>query len=630
MIYDRFQNEAIDYINQGYSVIVSAPTGAGKTAIAEHIIEECIRKNESVIYTAPIKALSNQKFRDFEGKYRDRIGILTGDVSLNQDASVLIMTTEIFRNKILDDPERLRKYSWIIFDEVHYIDNPERGTVWEESLIFLPEHMNILCLSATIPNIEQFAGWIESIHKKTVKIVVEEKRPVPLHFFYQYQNRVFDNIHDIKRLRGHHPNKISSLIKYIKEKNGLPCIYFVFGRKRSELLASELYNQNFLNDREHAEIVGLYDSLCERFNLVHEKSAIDMKPLIARGVAFHHAGMLPTLKEVIERLFTSRLLRVIFTTETFALGINMPSRTVVFDELRKFYGSFVRALKTRDFYQMAGRAGRRGTDKEGFVYSRINLHRIRYDEVKQVIYGTPENVRSQFNTSYATILNLYEKFGEKIFDIYPLSLHYFQTKTHQQQEARRLMEAKLRILKDFGHIKDGALTMKGQFAKAVYGYELILAELFEEGVFERLNEMGLGVVAVSTVFEPRKIQRPVSLSRMSQEIKIECERVFASIHHKESKYRIYPFSKIPHFNLAKAMEAWMHGANFAKMLQLTDTDEGEVIRYFRMAIQILREIRGAPISPMLGSRIAHATRLINRDIIDAEKQLREGVDETVE
>jgi superfamily II RNA helicase len=161
MIYDRFQQEAIDYINQGHSVIVSAPTGAGKTAIAEHIIEECIKNGQGVIYTAPIKALSNQKFRDFYGQYEKYIGILTGDVSLNPDAPVLIMTTEIFRNKILDQPESLNKYSWIIFDEIHYIDNPERGTVWEESLIFLPTHMKILGLSATIPNIEQFATWIE-------------------------------------------------------------------------------------------------------------------------------------------------------------------------------------------------------------------------------------------------------------------------------------------------------------------------------------------------------------------------------------------------------------------------------------------------------------------------------------
>lgn len=624
MIYDRFQNEAIEHINLGHSVIVAAPTGAGKTAIAEHVIESCLEKNEAVIYTAPIKALSNQKFRDFQQNYKERIGILTGDVSINASAPVLIMTTEIFRNKVLEDPESLKKYSWIIFDEVHYIDNPERGTVWEESLIFLPNHMNVLCLSATIPNIRQFAGWIESIHKKEVRVVIEERRPVPLHFFFQCHDRIIDDINNVARARGYKPNKLNTLIRYIQSRDGLPCIYFVFGRKRAEYLATELYNFNFLNKDDRAKIALLYDSLCERFDLKSEPSAIDMLPLIERGIAFHHAGMLPTLKEVIERLFTSRLLKVIFTTETFALGINMPSRSVVFDELRKFYGSYTANLKTRDFYQMAGRAGRRGIDTEGFVYSRVNMHRMRPEEVRRIIYGKPEDVRSQLNASYATILNLYEKYKEGLFEIYPLSLHYFQTKIHQQKAALRSMESKLKLLKEMGHVKDGSLTAKGEFAKAVYGYELLLAELYEEGVFEELDETGLAVMAVSTVFEPRKNQHITGLSKSSQRLKVICEDIHERIVRKESHAGIHPFSKLPYFNLAKAMEGWLHGMKFSRVLELTDTDEGELIRYFRMAIQILREIKDAPISAPLTGRIDKALHLINRDIIDAEKQLREG------
>ncbi|MFH1640522.1 MAG: DEAD/DEAH box helicase, partial [Candidatus Omnitrophota bacterium] len=346
MIYDRFQQEAIDYINQGQSVIVSAPTGAGKTVIAEHIITECIAGKVGVIYTAPIKALSNQKFRDFQGQFGDNIGILTGDVSINASAPVLIMTTEIFRNKILDEPKSLEKYSWIIFDEVHYIDNPERGTVWEESLIFLPKHMKLLCLSATIPNIKQLASWIESIHNKPVKTVIEDKRPVPLHFFFQCQNEVVDNLAKLKKIRKSLPNKLHALINYVRQAEGLPCIYFVFGRRRAEDLAQDLYGFNFLNGKERSEISQLYNSLCERFDLKSDHTAQSLYGLIQKGVAYHHAGMLPTLKEVIERLFTSKLLKVIFTTETFALGINMPSRSVIFDDLRKFYGRYVRNLKT--------------------------------------------------------------------------------------------------------------------------------------------------------------------------------------------------------------------------------------------------------------------------------------------
>ena len=626
MVYDKFQQEAIDYINQGHSVIVSAPTGAGKTAIAEHIINSSIENNIGVIYTAPIKALSNQKFRDFQSKFGDRIGILTGDVSINPGGHVLIMTTEIFRNKILDEPESLEKYTWIIFDEIHYIDNPERGTVWEESLIFLPKHMKLLGLSATIPNIKQFASWIENIHDKSVKTVIEENRPVPLHFFFQSQNEIVDKIDHLRRAKSWKPNKLSTLINYVRQKEGLPAIYFVFGRRRAEELAEELYSFNFLDKNEKEEITALYNSLCERFDLKADRTAQFMLGLIQNGVAYHHAGMLPTLKEVIERLFTSRLLKVIFTTETFALGINMPSRSVIFDDLRKFYGRYVRNLKTRDFYQMAGRAGRRGMDNEGFVYCRVNPNKITFDEVKRVIYGKPEEVRSQLNTSYATILNIYEKYKEELFKIYPLSLHFFQSRPTEQKEALRLIESKLKLLKDMGYIYDEKLTEKGIFAKAVYGYELILAELYEQNILEEIDEFGLGVIASAVVFEPRKNQRlPLGLSKNTRRIKTACEQIYARIERKEERFKIYPQSKIPYFHLSACMEAWLRGTSFDKIMRFTDTDEGEIVRYFRMSVQVLREINGGKFtSQVLKDRIKETIRVLNRGIIDAENQLREN------
>ncbi len=626
MLYDRFQQEAIDYINQGFSVIVSAPTGAGKTVIAEHIITTSIQNKIGVIYTAPIKALSNQKFRDFQSQFGENIGILTGDVSINPFAPILIMTTEIFRNKVLDEPQSLERYSWIIFDEIHYIDNPERGTVWEESIIFLPRHMNLVGLSATIPNIKQFASWIESVHNKQIKTVVEEKRPVPLHFFFQCQNEIVDKIERLKRLQITKPNRLNALINYLRQRESLPAIYFVFGRRRAEDLAFELMPFNFLNNKERSEIISLYNSLCERFDLTHEKTGINILPLIQRGIAYHHAGMLPTLKEVIERLFTSRLIKVIFTTETFALGINMPSRSVVFDDLRKFYGRYVRNLKTRDFYQMAGRAGRRGIDKEGFVYCRINPHKLNPEEVRRIIFGNPEEVRSQLNNSYATILNLYEKHKEELFKIYPLSLHYFQSRKTEQKEALRLIESKLKLLKEMGYIYDGTLTQKGQFAKTAYGYELILSEAYEQNILEQLDEFGLGVIAAAVVFEPRKNQRIIAgLSKNSRNLKRISEEIYEKIKHREQRYRIYPFSKAPSFHLAVSMEAWLRGTNFDKILQFTDTDDGEVVRYFRMSVQVLREISDAKVSShILKEKIKEAIRVINRDIVDAEKQLREG------
>lgn len=624
MIYDRFQNEAIEHINNNHSVIVSAPTGAGKTAIAEHVIETAIKNGTGVIYTAPIKALSNQKFRDFERCYGELIGVLTGDVAINADAPILIVTTEIFRNKILENPDRLKKYAWVIFDEIHYIDNPERGTVWEESLIFLPPHMNMLCLSATIPNIHQFAEWLESIHKKPIQVVIEDHRPVPLHFAFQCRNKIADKLEYYKNVRERRPNRLDTLVNHIWQKEGFPCIYFVFGRKRAEDLAVELYHYNFVSKEEQAEILDLFDSLCERFDLAGEKSAAKIRPLVARGIAFHHAGMLPTLKEVIERLFTSRLLKIIFTTETFALGINMPSRSVVIGELKKYYGRFIRALKTRDFYQMAGRAGRRGIDEEGFVYCKINLNNVDFNEVRGIIYNKPEMVKSQLSLSYATILNLYEKYRERLFDVYPLSFHYYQAPKHERAAALRAMEARLKLLTEWQYLEGGILTPKGLFAKNVYGYELILSELYSDGVFEELDEFSLGVIAAAVVFEPRRNQAFPHVPKAARSIKEACDGIYAEIRNKEQRYNIRPMSKIPYFHLSQAMWMWLQGTNFQKVREVTDTDEGELVRYFRMSVQVLREIRETPISEALKARVDTAIRRINRDVVDAEKQLREA------
>ncbi len=199
MIYDEFQKKAIQHIDNNHTIIVSAPTGAGKTVIAEYAIEKTLIANSKAIYTAPIKALSNQKYRDFRAKYgEDKIGILTGDVSINSGAPILIMTTEIYRNTLFENINRVRDISWVIFDEVHYLDDIERGTVWEESIMFSPPNVNFICLSATVPNIMEMSQWIESIHNRPVHVIIESKRPVPLKHRFQCQGKI---MHNNKQLR---------------------------------------------------------------------------------------------------------------------------------------------------------------------------------------------------------------------------------------------------------------------------------------------------------------------------------------------------------------------------------------------------------------------------------------------
>ena len=641
--YDPFQKKAIEAIDQNSSLIVAAPTGSGKTLIAEYAIEKALVKNENAIYTAPIKALSNQKYRDFQERYGDRIGILTGDVSINAQANILIMTTEIYRNTLFENPARLENTSWVIFDEVHYLDDVERGTVWEEAIMFSLPHVKFLCLSATVPNIHEIADWIRSVHHRPIEVIIESQRPVPLTHLFQCQGKILQNADSLKqegylgreswslsareKRRGlwlkAKPNRLEPLVRHLEKESRLPCIYFTFGRRRTETLAWELTEFDFLTLEEKERVRSLFNELSQRYNLTHEKSAREIFYLIERGIAFHHAGMLPTLKEVIERLFTSKLIKLIFTTETFALGINMPARSVIFDELRKFYGTHFANLRTRDFYQMAGRAGRRGMDKEGFVYIRIHPNDIPFPEVMRILHGKPEPVQSQFNTGYATLLNLFQKFGHDLIRVFPKSLHHYQSSKHSRRWGFELMERKLGLLQEMNYIAGNALAPKGEFASWIYGYELMLSEMHEALFLDELDEVELAVILSALVYEPRKGE-PVPQTKPSlRQLVRACESTYHYIHRKESKFKVRPYTKMPHFNLAQAIEAWSRGMSFDKIVQAAKVDEGEIVRYFRMVIQLLRQLRETPYSSEdLKTKAGKAFSLINRGVVDAEKQLR--------
>lgn len=624
-----FQEKAVDTIDKGHSVVVAAPTGAGKTLIAEYAIEKALRENGRVVYTSPIKALSNQKYRDFTTAYPDLVGIMTGDVTINPGAPVLIMTTEIFRNTLFEDPKRLEDIQYVIFDEIHYLDDIDRGTVWEESLIFAPSSIGVIALSATISNLEEFATWIRAVRDRPLVLVQTLDRPVPLehHLFSEEYG-----IQDLKRIRGalkSPPRKRSKtrfdIIDHLERERYMPALYFCFSRRACERRARENLHRNLLDAEEQVKIRAMFESLVDTFQVGHFKQLDSLRRLVYRGIAYHHAGMLPTFKEIIERLFTGGLLKLLFTTETFALGVNMPARAVVFESLRKFNGVSFVSLPTLDYYQMAGRAGRQGIDDRGYVFAGVNLKFDSYTSIRDTIYGEIEPVISRFNLAYSTILNLHSRLKDRIVEACEKSFAAVQRSESAWQESMSLLQAKLQVLRDAKYIGDDEeLTEKGKVCALVNGFEIQLTEMYYAGIFEGLDVEKLVQLFVAIVYEPRgpddrdERRSKSRLHRAAHGVIRDFQRLEKA---HDIPYRI----KSLDFDLSLAAKRWVHGATFEDLARVSDLGDGDLVRTFRLSIQLMRQLRKAiPEDHDFGSRLLEAARSINRDVVDAERQLNLG------
>ena len=485
---DTFQKEAVYHLESGDSVFVAAHTSAGKTVVAEYAIALAAKHMTKAIYTSPIKALSNQKFRDFRQEFDD-VGILTGDVQINAEASCLIMTTEILRSMLYRGADLLRDVEFVIFDEVHYVNDLERGVVWEEVIIMLPEQVTLILLSATVPNTYEFASWVGRTKKKNIYVISTPKRPVPLehylwadkamHMIVDANKKFLDKgwkdantamsgrdkvvpakvVENAGNQRGGANNRAGRgqaqrgapqrggpqqrgrgqpqrgggniartgrgggrttaaqdrntwvhLVQHLKKQNLLPACIFVFSKKRCEENADALSNLDFCTATEKSAI-----------HMIIERSLTRLKPedrilpqirrlreLLARGVAVHHGGLLPIVKEMVEILFAKTLVKVLFATETFAMGLNLPTRTVVFSGFRKHDGRAFRDLLPGEYTQMAGRAGRRGLDPVGsvIIVSSGTEEAPPAATLRQMILGNPTKLRSQFRLTYNMILNL--------------------------------------------------------------------------------------------------------------------------------------------------------------------------------------------------------------------------------
>lgn len=444
---DDFQKDACRCITDGKSVVVCAPTGAGKTVIAQHAIHCALEQGKKVFYTTPLKALSNQKYNDFSEKYGiDKVGLLTGDTSINRGAQIVVMTTEVFRNMLYGTnfgsvTDNLKDVKYVILDEVHYMNDEQRGTVWEESIIYCPTNVQIVALSATVANADKLTEWINTVHSRT-ELINTDFRPVPLRFYYfdssqpntllplltpngTLNKKIKPEKKEFKRGKAvQKRNTVKDVVRNLHEKNMLPAIYFTFSRKKCDEQMEKCASLCLVTPKEQEEIRQIIDDYIAENPYLYKNKHIEYLML---GVASHHAGLLPGWKVLVEKLFQKGLIKVVFATETLAAGINMPARSTVISSISKRTDSGHRTLTPSEILQMSGRAGRRGMDEIGYVVI-VGTPFQTPEEVAELVLSDANPLESKFSPSYSMVLNLLQRFTlEEAKELVLKSFGYFSS-----------------------------------------------------------------------------------------------------------------------------------------------------------------------------------------------------------
>lgn len=585
---DPFQVRAAKAIESGSSVLVAAPTGAGKTLVAEFAAARALARGERLFYTTPIKALSNQKYRDFRLAYGDgSAGLLTGDNSINPEAPLVVMTTEVLRNMIYEGSKRLDALTYVVLDEVHYLQDRYRGATWEEVIIELPPNVQLISLSATVSNLSEFGGWLRKTRGE-VEVVEETSRPVPLHSLYGFEDRRSEEVRFLPvfaaesesgavnptLLRVFKPHSRGGMSRWIRSPNrldvidelayqdALPAIYFIFSRATCDAAAKQCLSGGIrlTTDKEarrirrlvESSLAGISDTDLEALGYESWLSQLES------GIATHHAGLIPAFKEAVEELFVQALVKVVFATETLALGINMPARAVVVESLSKFNGRFHAALTPGEYTQLSGRAGRRGIDSVGYC---LILHSrwVPFARVAEIAGSRTYELMSSFIPTYNMATNLIatrerggaEKMLSSSFAQYhadrsvsslrdelgrkvavrderrgKLGVMCDRGREHAWSERDRQMSRQieklkrrierremglsgkfnsiLEVLEKLGYVEGWNLTTKGEVLSRIYcERDLLVAEAIERGLEDRLGMAELAGFASCFVYEAR-------------------------------------------------------------------------------------------------------------------------------
>jgi len=646
---DHFQKEAIKALDASNSVLVTAPTSSGKTFVAEYAIEKALEESKHLYYTAPIKALCNQKFRDFSNQFgEENVGLLTGDHSIRSDSKVLVMTTEVLRNMLYSSrgtPEDLR---YVVLDEIHFLEDPYRGAVWEEIILTLPKNVLIVALSATVSNADELKDWITSVRGNIEKIT-RETRPVPLkgHFFAVEKSRNHQ-LTRIEILKNGKPNsrgqifsnarrgrgkqnfrrwttpRRSEIVAELKKLEMLPAIYFIFSRKGcDEARDSMVRYVGSLNNSEEGKKARKYAE--ERFALLteEEKRILRVDLLLEgleKGFASHHAGLLPLFKQTIEELFSLGLLKLVFATETLAVGVNLPARSVVIEKLTKFNGESHELLKPSQFTQLTGRAGRRGIDVEGHSFTCWSPF-VPFNEVADLLTSKEFALISAFTPTYNMLANLLSTRSEsEAAELLANSFAQFQwVRNTRNMNSGLIQEVQFRrnVLEATGLADGWSLTETGMPLTKIFNEsDLLVTRAISDGILDGLPPEELAALVSCFIFRSRGKEKRGKKSRESENFINESIKELMILNDEieriEVGFGIQPNTP-PDPGFAKVVFDWVSGRTLSEVLTKELTG-GEFVRNIRLSVDLLKQISNVA-APETAKLSLRTVELMERGVV---------------
>ncbi len=688
---DDYQVEACRRLEEGSGVLVAAPTGAGKTVVGEFAVELAVQHGTKCFYTTPIKALSNQKYHDLAATYGpDRVGLLTGDQVINSEAEVAVMTTEVLRNMIYAGSPTLHGLEFVVMDEVHYLADPFRGPVWEEIILALDHGVTIVGLSATVSNVEEFGDWLAAV-RGPMATVVSEHRPVPL-FQHVFAGRRLLDLYedpapgsagapqpkvspeltrlaaqesrlmrdDSRRVRGrsgrgrrgsqsdpgarphgrwaersHLVPRRSAVVQELDRLDLLPAIFFIFSRQGCDQAVAHLVDDDIcltsagerealreIAERHVAPLAG------EDLEALRYRSWLDA---FVRGIAAHHAGLLPVFKQAVEEAFTQGLVKVVFATETLALGINMPARTVVLDKLVKYNGVSHADITPGEYTQLTGRAGRRGIDVEGHA---VVAWQAGLDP--RALAGLASRrtypLRSAFTPTYNMSVNLIAAMGvERARRILQDSFAQFHTDRVRPAGAGRgrkttlvaKFEAIVSVLESLGYVEGepAVVTPAGLMLTRLYGaHDLLIAEAIRGGVFDDLSVPSLAATLSTLVYEARATDRRPDIKlpdRGSARAVEALRRRWRELRQVEHDRRL-DSPPLLDLGFTRAAYNWADGASLGEVVQYSGLSAGDFVRWVRQCVDCAGQIADAQPTGPLADRCHEVVRAMRRGVVDAD------------